>query len=67
NPFKPQSKSSAGGGSSYHPQSAGNFGGYSSNPLPDWEKLYQNFEKGKQEGIASITEQDVEDSFSDIG
>lgn len=66
NPFKPQSKSSAGGGSSYHPQSAGNFGGYSSNPLPDWEKLYQNFEKGKQEGIASITEQDVEDSFSDI-
>lgn len=66
NPFKPQSKSSA-GGSSYHPQSAGNFGGYSSNPLPDWEKLYQNFEKGKQEGIASITEQDVEDSFSDIG
>ena len=66
-PFKPQSKSSAGGGSSYHPQSAGNFGGYSSNPLPDWEKLYQNFEKGKQEGIASITEQDVEDSFSDIG
>ena len=67
NPFKPQSKSSAGGGSSYHPQSAGDFGGYSSNPLPDWEKLYQNFEKGKQEGIASITEQDVEDSFSDIG
>lgn len=67
NPFKPQSKSSAGGGSSYHPQSAGNFGGYSSNPLPDWEKLYQNFKKGKQEGIASITEQDVEDSFSDIG
>ena len=67
NPFKPQSKSSAGGGSSYHPQSAGNFGGYSSNPLPDWEKLYQNFEKGKQEGIASITEQDVEDSFADIG
>lgn len=67
NPFKPQSKSSAGGGSSYHPQSAGNFGGYSSNPLPDWKKLYQNFEKGKQEGIASITEQDVEDSFSDIG
>ena len=67
NPFKPQSKSSAGGGSSYHPQSAGTFGGYSSNPLPDWEKLYQNFEKGKQEGIASITEQDVEDSFSDIG
>lgn len=67
NPFKPQSKSSAGGGSSYHPQSAGNFGGYLSNPLPDWEKLYQNFEKGKQEGIASITEQDVEDSFSDIG
>lgn len=67
NPFKPQSKSSAGGRSSYHPQSAGNFGGYSSNPLPDWEKLYQNFEKGKQEGIASITEQDVEDSFSDIG
>ena len=67
NPFKPQSKSSAGGGSSYHPQSAGSFGGYSSNPLPDWEKLYQNFEKGKQEGIASITEQDVEDSFSDIG
>lgn len=67
NPFKPQSKSSAGGGSSYHPQSAGNFSGYSSNPLPDWEKLYQNFEKGKQEGIASITEQDVEDSFSDIG
>lgn len=67
NPFKPQSKSSAGGGSSYHPQSAGNFGGYSSNPLPDWEKLYQNFEKGKQEGIASITEQDVEDSFSDFG
>lgn len=67
NPFKPQSKSSAGGGSSYHPQSEGNFGGYSSNPLPDWEKLYQNFEKGKQEGIASITEQDVEDSFSDIG
>ena len=67
NPFKPQSKSSAGGGTSYHPQSAGNFGGYSSNPLPDWEKLYQNFEKGKQEGIASITEQDVEDSFSDIG
>lgn len=67
NPFKPQSKSSAGGGSSYHPQSAGNFGGYSSNPLPDWEKLYQNFEKGKQEGIASITEQDVEDSFSDVG
>ena len=67
NPFKPQSKSSASGGSSYHPQSAGNFGGYSSNPLPDWEKLYQNFEKGKQEGIASITEQDVEDSFSDIG
>lgn len=67
NPFKPQSKSSAGGGSSYHPQSAGNFGGYSSNPLPDWEKLYQNFEKGKQEGIVSITEQDVEDSFSDIG
>ena len=67
NPFKPHSKSSAGGGSSYHPQSAGNFGGYSSNPLPDWEKLYQNFEKGKQEGIASITEQDVEDSFSDIG
>ena len=67
NPFKPQSKSSAGGGSSYHPQSAGNFGGYSSNPLPDWEKLYQNFEKGKQEGIASITEQDLEDSFSDIG
>lgn len=67
NPFKPQSKSSAGGGSSYHPQSAGNFGGYSSNPLPDWEKLYQNFEKGKQESIASITEQDVEDSFSDIG
>lgn len=67
NPFKPQSKSSAGGGSSYHPQSSGNFGGYSSNPLPDWEKLYQNFEKGKQEGIASITEQDVEDSFSDIG
>lgn len=67
NPFKPQSKSSAGGGSSYHPQSAGNFGGYSSNPMPDWEKLYQNFEKGKQEGIASITEQDVEDSFSDIG
>ncbi len=67
NPFKPQSKSSAGGGSSYHPQSAGNFGGYSSNPLPDWEKLYQNFEKGKQKGIASITEQDVEDSFSDIG
>lgn len=67
NPFKPQSKSSAGGGSSYHPQSAGNFGGYSSNPLPDWERLYQNFEKGKQEGIASITEQDVEDSFSDIG
>lgn len=67
NPFKPQSKSSAGGGSSYPPQSAGNFGGYSSNPLPDWEKLYQNFEKGKQEGIASITEQDVEDSFSDIG
>lgn len=67
NPFKPQSKSSAGGGSSYHPQSAGNFGGYSSNPLPDWEKLHQNFEKGKQEGIASITEQDVEDSFSDIG
>lgn len=67
NPFKPQNKSSAGGGSSYHPQSAGNFGGYSSNPLPDWEKLYQNFEKGKQEGIASITEQDVEDSFSDIG
>ena len=67
NPFKPQSKSSAGGGLSYHPQSAGNFGGYSSNPLPDWEKLYQNFEKGKQEGIASITEQDVEDSFSDIG
>lgn len=67
NPFKPQSKSSAGGGSSYHPQNAGNFGGYSSNPLPDWEKLYQNFEKGKQEGIASITEQDVENSFSDIG
>lgn len=67
NPFKPQSKSSAGGGSSYHPQSAGSFGGYSSNPLPDWEKLYQNFEKGKQECIASITEQDVEDSFSDIG
>ena len=67
NPFKPQSKSSAGGGSSYHPQSAGNFGGYSSNPLPDWEKLYQNFEKGKQEGIASITEEDVEDSFSGIG
>ena len=67
NPFKPQSKSSVGGGSSYHPQSAGSFGGYSSNPLPDWEKLYQNFEKGKQEGIASITEQDVEDSFSDIG
>ena len=67
NPFKPQSKSSAGGGSSYHPQSAGNIGGYSSNPLPDWEKLYQNFEKGKQKGIASITEQDVEDSFSDIG
>ena len=67
NPFKPQSKSSAGGGTSYHPQSAGNFSGYSSNPLPDWEKLYQNFEKGKQEGIASITEQDVEDSFSDIG
>ena len=67
NPFKPQSKSSAGGGSSYHPQSAGNFGGYSSNPLPDWEKLYQNFEKGKQEGIASITEQDVEDSFSAMG
>lgn len=67
NPFKPQSKSSAGGGSSYHPQSAGSFGGYSSNPLPDWEKLYQNFEKGKQEGIASITEQDVEDSFSDFG
>ena len=67
NPFKPQSKSRAAGGSSYHPQSAGNFGGYSSNPLPDWEKLYQNFEKGKQEGIASITEQDVEDSFSDIG
>ena len=67
NPFKPQSKSSAGGGSSYNPQSAGSFGGYSSNPLPDWEKLYQNFEKGKQEGIASITEQDVEDSFSDIG
>ena len=67
NPFKPQSKSRAGGGSSYHPQSAGSFGGYSSNPLPDWEKLYQNFEKGKQEGIASITEQDVEDSFSDIG
>lgn len=67
NPFKPQSKSSAGGGSSYHPQSAGSFGGYSSSPLPDWEKLYQNFEKGKQEGIASITEQDVEDSFSDIG
>lgn len=67
NPFKPQSKSSAGSGSSYHPQSAGSFGGYSSNPLPDWEKLYQNFEKGKQEGIASITEQDVEDSFSDIG
>lgn len=67
NPFKPQSKSSAGGGSSYHPQSAGNFDGYSSNRLPDWEKLYQNFEKGKQEGIASITEQDVEDSFSDIG
>lgn len=67
NPFKPQSKSSAGGGSSYHPQSAGNFGGYSSNPLPDWEKLYQNFEKGKQEGIASITEQDVEDSFYDFG
>ena len=67
NPFKPQSKSSTGGGSSYHPQSAGSFGGYSSNPLPDWEKLYQNFEKGKQEGIASITEQDVEDSFSDFG
>lgn len=67
NPFKPQSKSSAGGGSSYHPQSAGSFGSYSSNPLPDWEKLYQNFEKGKQEGIASITAQDVEDSFSDIG
>lgn len=67
NPFKPQSKSSAGGGSSYHPQSAGSFSGYSSNPLPDWEKLYQNFEKGKQEGIASITEQDVEDSFSDFG
>lgn len=67
NPFKPQSKSSAGGGSSYHPQSAGSFGGYSSNPLPDWEKLYQNFEKGKQEGIASITEQDVEDSFSGFG
>ena len=67
NPFKPQSKSSAGDGTSYHPQSAGNFSGYSSNPLPDWEKLYQNFEKGKQEGIASITEQDVEDSFSDIG
>lgn len=67
NPFKPQSKSNAGGGSSYHPQSAGSFGGYSSNPLPDWEKLYQNFEKGKQEGIASITEQDVEDSFSDFG
>lgn len=67
NPFKPQSKSSAGGGSSYHPQSAGSFGGYSSNPLPDWEKLYQNFEKGKQEGIASITEQDVEDSFSNLG
>ena len=67
NPFKPQSKNRAGGGSSYHPQSAGSFGSYSSNPLPDWEKLYQNFEKGKQEGIASITEQDVEDSFSDIG
>lgn len=67
NPFKPQSKNSSGGSSSYHPQSAGGFGGYTSNPLPDWEKLYQNFEKGKQEGIASITEQDVEDSFTDFG
>ncbi len=67
NPFKPQSKANSGGTNTFHPQGGGGFGSYSSNPLPDWEKLYQNFEKGKQEGIASITQQDVENSFSDFG
>lgn len=68
NPFKsqPRSSSNGGGTSSYRPQNTG-FNSYSSNPLPDWEKLYENFEKGKQEGIASITEQDVKESFADFG
>lgn len=68
NPFKSQSKSNSGGGSSssYRPHNTG-FNSYSSNPLPDWEKLYENFEKGKQEGIASITEQDIQESFADFG
>lgn len=62
NPFKSQAKNKGIGASTFQSHSTG-FEGYSPNPLPDWEKLYQNFEKGKKEGIASITEKDVEESF----
>lgn len=62
NPFKSQSKNKGVGGSAFQ-QCSTEYEGYSTKALPDWEKLYQNFEKGKKEGIASITEKDVEESF----
>ncbi|MGM9869457.1 MAG: DNA mismatch repair endonuclease MutL [Sodaliphilus sp.] len=56
-PSKP-SYSSVGGGAGQ--------GYYSQHSMPDWEQLYSNFERGKQEGISAITDEDVEASFSDL-
>lgn len=57
NPFKPSVKKAAGEAQMSH--------GYTEiSPVTNWEKLYQNFEKNKQEGIDQITPDDIEQSFS---
>lgn len=54
---RPSYGSAGGGGEQTH---------YSSRSMPDWEQLYNNFERGKQEGISAITDEDVLESFSPL-
>lgn len=35
-------------------------------PMTNWELLYQNFEKAKSEGIGSISDKDIENSFGGV-
>ena len=65
NPF--QSSGYTGRKPSYGAVGGGTGGGhYSQHTMPDWEQLYSNFERGKQEGISAITDEDVAASFSDL-
>ncbi len=60
NPFKPSGSKCAqpkGGAAASHDYA-------NDGPMTNWEMLYQNFEKNKQEAIEQITPHDIEQSFN---